>query len=99
MGLSRFKGFERGIYDDITYLDTYFLTKTAADNENLHFHEMVHIVQWRLLGAEFSLRCMPLGWRSLDIPTVRLKGWPMMPRDYSMVDGRYLMQKNSLSKG
>jgi hypothetical protein len=55
IGLSRFKEFERGDYDGITYLDTYFLKKSAADDETLHFHEMIHIVQWRLLGGEFFL--------------------------------------------
>jgi hypothetical protein len=55
IGLSRFSEFERGDYDGITYLDTYFLKKSAADDETLHFHEMIHIVQWRLLGAEFFL--------------------------------------------
>jgi hypothetical protein len=55
IGLSRFKEFERGSYDGITYLDTYFLNRAAAENESLHFHEMIHVVQWRLLGAEFFL--------------------------------------------
>jgi hypothetical protein len=55
MGLTRFKGFERGVYDGVTYLDTYFLTKAGATKESLHFHEMIHVVQWRLLGAEFFL--------------------------------------------
>ena len=55
IGLSRFKEFERGDYDGISYLDTYFLKRSGADNESLHFHEMIHLVQWRLLGAEFFL--------------------------------------------
>jgi hypothetical protein len=55
IGLSRFKEFERGEYDGITYLDTFFLRRTGADNESLHFHEMIHVVQWRVLGAEFFL--------------------------------------------
>ena len=55
MGLARFTQFERGVYDGITYLDTYFLTRKVANDENLHFHEMIHVVQWRLLGAEFFL--------------------------------------------
>ena len=33
----------------------YFLKRSGADDESLHFHEMIHVVQWRLLGAEFSL--------------------------------------------
>jgi hypothetical protein len=53
--LSRFKEFERGDFDGIAYLDTYFLKRAAADDESLHFHEMIHLVQWRLLGAEVFL--------------------------------------------
>jgi hypothetical protein len=55
IGLSRFAEFERGEYSGITYLDTYFLKKVGADDESLHFHEMVHVVQWRLLGPEHFL--------------------------------------------
>jgi hypothetical protein len=47
--------FERGDYDGVTYLDMYFLKRSGADDESLHFHEMIHVVQWRLLGAEFFL--------------------------------------------
>jgi hypothetical protein len=54
-GLHRFGEFERGDYDGITYLDTYFLKRRVADAESLHFHELIHVVQWRLLGAEFFL--------------------------------------------
>jgi len=52
MGLSRFAEFERGEYGGITYLNTYFLKSAEADDESLHFHEMVHVVQWHVLGAE-----------------------------------------------
>jgi hypothetical protein len=55
IGLHRFKEFERGGFDGITYLDTYFLKRRVADAESLHFHELIHVVQWRLLGAEFFL--------------------------------------------
>ena len=36
----------------ITYLDTYFLLPGGADDESLHFHELVHVIQWRVLGPE-----------------------------------------------
>ena len=52
IGLSRFAEFERGDYGGITYLNTYFLKSAGADDESLHFHEMVHVVQWHVLGAE-----------------------------------------------
>jgi len=36
----------------VTYLDTYFLEASAAGSEPIHFHELVHAVQWRVLGPE-----------------------------------------------
>ena len=55
IGLSRFAEFERGDYGGITYLNTYFLKSAGADDESLHFHEMMHVVQWHVLGAEHFL--------------------------------------------
>jgi hypothetical protein len=49
-GLHRFGDFERGDFDGVTYLNTYFVKRTKASDEELHFHELIHIVQWRLLG-------------------------------------------------
>jgi hypothetical protein len=56
MGLHRFRGFEQGDWDGITYLDTYFVKRTKAADEELHFHELIHVVQWRLLGPERFLK-------------------------------------------
>jgi len=61
IGLRRFKKLERGDYDGITYLDTYFLKRPKARDESLHLHEMIHVVQWRLLGAEFFLAMYAAG--------------------------------------
>ena len=55
IALRRLKEFARGDYEGITYLDTYFLKRRVAGDESLHFHELIHVVQWRLLGAEFFL--------------------------------------------
>ena len=52
MGLARFADFERGNFDGITYLDTFFLKPAQANNETVYFHELVHVVQWRLLGPD-----------------------------------------------
>ena len=56
MGLQRFKEFEDRDYDGITYLNTFFLKHTAVSNEELYFHELIHVIQWRLLGPERFLR-------------------------------------------
>ena len=52
MGLARFADFERGDFDGITYMETFFVKPTRFRDENMHFHELVHVVQWRLLGPE-----------------------------------------------
>lgn len=41
-----------GDYDGITYKDTYYLLPHAADKVNIHFHELVHVIQWRALTAK-----------------------------------------------
>jgi hypothetical protein len=52
MGLARFADFVRGNFNGVAYVDTIFLKPTQSSNENVHFHELVHVVQWRLLGPE-----------------------------------------------
>ncbi len=52
MGLARFADFERDNFDGITYIDTIFLKPVQYNNENMHFHELVHVIQWRLLGPD-----------------------------------------------
>lgn len=52
MRLSRFSEFERLDLSGITYLDTYFVRAEHASFESLHFHELVHVIQWRALGPE-----------------------------------------------
>ena len=52
MGLKRFAEFERGDFDGITYLDTVFLKPDHSKNEAIHFHELIHVIQWRLLGPD-----------------------------------------------
>jgi hypothetical protein len=58
MGLSRFAEFEHGDYEGITYLDTFFVKRRSAAAERLHFHELIHVVQWRLLGPETFSRSL-----------------------------------------
>jgi hypothetical protein len=52
IGLSRLAAFERGDFDAITYLNTIFLRNLRAGDEQIHFHELIHVVQWQLLGPE-----------------------------------------------
>lgn len=52
LGLDRFGGFERMDLEGITYLNTYFVRRDRVSAESLHFHELVHVVQWKVLGPE-----------------------------------------------
>lgn len=52
IGLPEFAAFENMDANGITYLDTFFVKDYMADDERLHFHELVHVIQWRLLGPE-----------------------------------------------
>ena len=52
MGLERFSDFEQMEAGGITCLDTYFVRADRTHDESLHFHELVHVIQWRLLGPE-----------------------------------------------
>ena len=36
----------------ITYKNTYFIKKGNENNLTLHFHELVHVLQWQHLGAK-----------------------------------------------
>jgi hypothetical protein len=52
MGFDRFRDFEQMDAGGITYLNTYFVRADQSHSESLHFHELVHVIQWRLLGPE-----------------------------------------------
>jgi len=61
LGLSRFAAFLLNDPDGITYLDTYFVRRVRATDEALHFHELIHVVQWLLLGPEYFLGAYAAG--------------------------------------
>ena len=52
MGLEQFRDFEQMDAAGTTYLNTYFVRADQSHSESLHFHELVHVIQWRLLGPE-----------------------------------------------
>jgi quercetin dioxygenase-like cupin family protein len=58
-GLSEFASFEQQPMNAITYLDTYFVKPSAATAESLHFHELVHVIQWRVSLSCMSDTCKP----------------------------------------
>lgn len=52
LGLTEFAAFEEMAFGGITYLDSYFATRDAARLEQIHFHELVHVLQWEILGPD-----------------------------------------------
>src|SRR5260370_31149371 len=52
LGLIEFKTFEAQDMAGITFKDTYFLQADHADTESVHFHELVHVVQWKVLDPQ-----------------------------------------------
>lgn len=61
MGLPEFADFENMIAFGITYQATYFVQAGLLADESLHFHELVHIVQWERLGVEKFLLAYAAG--------------------------------------
>jgi hypothetical protein len=101
---SRFSEFERGDYDGVTYLDTYFLKKARADDESLHFHEMIHIVQWRLLGAEVFVAMYAgdlekLGYRSSPLEKMAYDAQESFTRSGPAFDAEKLVGEKFLATG
>jgi hypothetical protein len=47
-------------FDGITFKDTFFLQQ-GHESEQLHFHELVHVVQWARLGVDNFLLAYGLG--------------------------------------
>lgn len=60
MGLPELGEMENMPMDGITYVDTFFVNH-LCQTESLHFHELVHIVQWERLGVENFLLAYGVG--------------------------------------
>src|ERR1035441_8169088 len=61
LGLREFADFENQPISGVTYMDTYFLQRAAATDESLHFHELVHVIQWQVLGPKDFLSMYAAG--------------------------------------
>jgi hypothetical protein len=51
-GLDEFAELERMPIAGITYKQHYFIDAAREHDESLHFHELVHVLQWQTAGAE-----------------------------------------------
>ncbi len=83
MGLKGLKKFEegKGKYDGITYKDTYFIKLKHLQSEKLHFHELVHVVQWAKLGVDNFLLAYGAGMMLSGY-----RGSPLEEMAYSLAD-------------
>lgn len=50
--------------DAITYGNTYFMMRRAVSDESTHLHELVHVVQWGVLGFDNFALAYALGLRA-----------------------------------
>ena len=58
-----------------TLRDFYFVTHSSVDDESTHFHELVHVVQWQLLGDEcffhlYATGLLTAGYRSSPLERI-----------------------------
>jgi len=60
-GLTGFRDFESMPMAGVTYKDTFFVTQNGRSNESIHFHELVHVVQWDELGPDAFLLLYGVG--------------------------------------
>lgn len=61
MGLTQFGNFENLDAVGVTYLDTIFVRTDHQKIEWLYFHELVHILQWKVFGYDDFLLAYGLG--------------------------------------
>lgn len=61
MGLTGFDEFENLDAAGITYLSSFFVKHGCERDESLHFHELVHVVQWQHLGPDKFIMAYALG--------------------------------------
>jgi len=62
MGLQQFVDFEKHDWGGMAYLDTFFVQQSRALDESLYLHELIHVLQWRLLGPERFLAAYADGY-------------------------------------
>ena len=47
-------GMEGDGFDGVTYANTYYVVRGQEQRESLHFHELVHVAQWHILGPDLQ---------------------------------------------
>lgn len=63
-GLPEFAPMQEMAFAGITFKDTFFVQQSNA-SEALHFHELIHVIQWSRLGVDNFLLAYALGLLSV----------------------------------
>lgn len=71
----------------ITYGDTYYVHRQTAHHLRLHFHELVHVLQWKELG--------PLGFIKRYIYEIQNYGYHEAPLEKMAYRLEYQYQENT----
>lgn len=96
IGLSGFEEFEQLDAAGITYLDTYFVCAKRLRDESLHFHELVHVIQWLHLGSQNFILAYALGIDlAAGIAAIRWNNRPTLYRHDLKSAGRPLTRSLS----
>lgn len=73
-------------FEGITYKNTYFITAGCESRKSLHFHELVHVMQWKVLGAQqFIVRYMQ---------ELKLHGYDNAPLEVMASEYQHRFEKN-----
>lgn len=77
-GLPEFQQMESVPFSGITFMDTYFVRSDMIGSESLHFHELVHVIQWDSLGVDnfllaYGFGLFHFGYRDSPLETMAYK--------------------------
>ena len=61
LGMTELADFEQADSRAITLDQMYFIKPSCANDELIHFHELIHVLQWQILGKEKFLLIYGLG--------------------------------------
>lgn len=61
LGLDQFSIYGLKPFIGMTYMNCYFIREGNEKNESLHFHELIHILQWKFLGVDRFIKSYALG--------------------------------------
>jgi len=66
IGLDQFADFENMEPAGITYLNTFFSRNEMQGDESHHFHELIHVIQWQVLGPRLFVEAYVDGLERIE---------------------------------